>query len=435
MTMPDRIQITHQDPMTTPRPARTSDDIPPGPLSEDDLRQRWNQQADEHNQWESLDSCEQLAWAQALAIKADRHAAALKAEPQGESPSAADLLPVDPPNIPTTMAMQYRSAWREGVEDGWSEARAILARQGHPHAAAPAPGENPATPPSPEGEGPRLQWTDNMPPSEACRYDHCIAETPFGRFLITWKGWKEYDSPTVDETPWGDWYAAFNSVDDAKAACQQGMNERLARCGTPATPPAPEPGEVVELVEWLNQVAQYLVDNGVTGAPHVQGAAILLEQQEAELAALRVAPGPTYLDAVRLAQGCHDYSGGHSGTEGEAWHGAIDTVVGVLRRAAIGPWDSQTRAVYGVGVEAQAGEVAVPVAVSERRPEAKDCLFNEGATIGKCWCFNPPRLLGGVPWWSFEPLEWAEDATHWLPCNAIPLPWTPPFTLTPDPQC
>jgi hypothetical protein len=66
---------------------------------------------------------------------------------------------------------------------------------------------------------------------------------------------------------------------------------------------------------------------------------------------------PTYLDAIRLAQGCHDYSGGHSGTEGEAWHGAIDTVVAVLKRAAVRPWDSQTRAVYGVGAEAQAGEV------------------------------------------------------------------------------
>jgi hypothetical protein len=226
--------------MTTLRTALTSDDMPPGPLSEDDLRRGWNQQADEHNKWESLGSCEQLEWAQVCAIAADRARAALKAEP--------------------------------------------------------------------EGEGLSLQWTDNMPPSEACRYDHCIAETPFGRFLITWKSWKEYDDPTVDETPWGDRYAAFNSVDNAKAACQQGMNERLARCGTPATPPAPE-------------------------------------------------PGPTFQDAIRLAEGCHDYSGGHSGAEGEAWHGAIDTVVAALKKATDGPWDSQTRAVYGVGVEAQAGEV------------------------------------------------------------------------------
>jgi hypothetical protein len=74
---------------------------------------------------------------------------------------------------------------------------------------------------------------------------------------------------------------------------------------------------------------------------------------------------PTFQDAIRLAQGCHGYSGGHSGTEGEAWHGAIDTVVDVLKRAAVGPWDSQIRAVYGVGVDAGAGELAELGPVSE----------------------------------------------------------------------
>ena len=72
-----------------PREAQTSDDIPLGPLSEDNLRQQWNAQADEHNQWESLDSAEQLAWAQARAIAADRRArAALKPEPVGEGLSS-----------------------------------------------------------------------------------------------------------------------------------------------------------------------------------------------------------------------------------------------------------------------------------------------------------------------------------------------------------
>jgi hypothetical protein len=80
---------------------------------------------------------------------------------------------------------------------------------------------------------------------------------------------------------------------------------------------------------------------------------------------LRDAPGPTFQDAIRLAEGCHDYSGGHSGTEGEAWHGAIGTVVAVLKRAAVGPWDSQTMVVYGVGAEAGVGEVAVSEPVSE----------------------------------------------------------------------
>ena len=90
-----------------------------------------------------------------------------------------------------------------------------------------------------------LQWTENRPPCAGCPYDHCIAETPFGRFLITWKSWKEYDSPTVDETPWeyscdksgsdlfDPWCAAFDSVDEAKAACQQAMDVRLALCAQP----------------------------------------------------------------------------------------------------------------------------------------------------------------------------------------------------------
>jgi hypothetical protein len=42
---------------------------PPGPFSEHDLIQRWNAQADNANQWDSLDTCEQLAWAQTCAIK------------------------------------------------------------------------------------------------------------------------------------------------------------------------------------------------------------------------------------------------------------------------------------------------------------------------------------------------------------------------------
>jgi hypothetical protein len=211
MTMPDWIKITHQPKTKAPPAALTSDDIPPGPLSEDDLRQRWNQQADQYNQWESLDSRQQLAWAQALAIKADRHAA-LKAEPGRKGPTDEDLY---------NLAEQFNG-------DPVPAMRRVLELWGNPLQGAPAPGEN------------------------------------------------------------------------------------------PATPPAPELGDAAR---------------------------------------------PTYLDAIRLAQGCHDFLGGYTGAEGQAWHGAIDTVVGVLKRAAVGPWDSQTRAVFGVGVEA--GEVAVPEPVSE----------------------------------------------------------------------
>ena len=76
----------------SPRAALTSDDIPPGPFSEDDLREQWNARADKDEQWDSLDSSEQLAWAQARAITADRCArAALAAEPVGEGPSDEEL--------------------------------------------------------------------------------------------------------------------------------------------------------------------------------------------------------------------------------------------------------------------------------------------------------------------------------------------------------
>lgn len=70
----------------------------------------------------------------------------------------------------------------------------------------------------------------------------------------------------------------------------------------------------------------------------------------------------------------------------------------------------------------QPAPAVLPVPVAERLPQAEDCSFNPGAAIGSCWCWNPPTYTSGSGWWSFEPLEWAEDATHWLPAHAIPQP-------------
>ena len=58
--------------------------VEPGPFSEDDLRKQWNAQADEFNQWESLDPSEQLAWAQTRAIAA-------QPADQAEGPSLGDV--------------------------------------------------------------------------------------------------------------------------------------------------------------------------------------------------------------------------------------------------------------------------------------------------------------------------------------------------------
>ncbi len=312
MTAPDRIQITHQPrTMTTPRTALTSD---------------------EHNQWESLNSADQLAWAQARAIASDR-ALSQETSATGEL-TDIQLWELLPKRLEQNLlAMVQLAAPHYNLEpidllqdvapDFVDYARAILAR-------------------------PLLE--------KVARLDSVgitVAEVrQLARQVAEW----------LRSNPPGQPVAIEPRGCPTPGACS---------CVEPI-PPAPEPGEVGELVGWLNQVAQYLVDTGVTGAPHVRGAAILLAQQEAELAALRGVPGPiiltgfdTFLDAIRLAEGCHDYSGGYTGAEGEAWHGAIDTVVAVLKKATDGPWDGQLKALYGVGVEAQAGELAVPEPVSE----------------------------------------------------------------------
>jgi hypothetical protein len=82
--------------MTDPRLLALSSNpgqVEPGPFSEHDLREQWNAQANEFNQWESLDSSEQLAWAQARAIAADRNGrpAAPPAPEVWDRPSLADV--------------------------------------------------------------------------------------------------------------------------------------------------------------------------------------------------------------------------------------------------------------------------------------------------------------------------------------------------------
>jgi hypothetical protein len=56
---------------------------------------------------------------------------------------------------------------------------------------------------APESEpvGSSLQWSENRPPSEKRGYDHCMAETPFSRFLITCKSWKKINSPIGKHPP------------------------------------------------------------------------------------------------------------------------------------------------------------------------------------------------------------------------------------------
>jgi hypothetical protein len=272
MTAPDQIQITHQPrTMTTDSADRALSQPSPetsatGALTDIQLwellpkRLEQNllamvQVAAPHHNLRPIELLQIIA-----PDFVDYARAVLKAKPQAERPSEKDLY---------DLAAEFNG-------DPVPAMRRALELWGQPAAAAPAHGENLATPPALEPPSPS---------GYAYRY-----RSLFGGTCIRFNGGAEVNgSRPIEAVPY--WFAPPSA---------------------PATPPAPELGDAAR---------------------------------------------PTFLDAIRLAQGCHDYSGGHSGAEGDAWYGAIDMVVAVLKRAAIGPWDSQTRAVFGVGVEAQAGEV------------------------------------------------------------------------------
>ncbi len=73
----------------------------------------------------------------------------------------------------------------------------------------------------------KLKWSEEKESNKDCPYNHVTAETPFGNFLITWKSWKDNDSPTIDETPWGEWDGAYNNVEEAKQEAEKHYFTRL----------------------------------------------------------------------------------------------------------------------------------------------------------------------------------------------------------------
>lgn len=86
--------------------------------------------------------------------------------------------------------------------------------------------------PLPEPKAVKLNWTEPSPPNADCHYHHIRATTPFGPFLMTWKGYKEHpmDSLGFDETPWGDVvYQGWASIDEAKAWAEQELASRAAQ--------------------------------------------------------------------------------------------------------------------------------------------------------------------------------------------------------------
>ena len=54
---------------------------------------------------------------------------------------------------------------------------------------------------------------------------------------------------------------------------------------------------------------------------------------------------------LNIAKGCHDYNGGHSGDERDAFHHGVDTVIRCLEEliASNGEGDSQLNAIEAIG--------------------------------------------------------------------------------------
>jgi len=123
----------------------------PDPLSEQDLRQQWNAQADAFNQWESLDPSEQLDWAQSRAVAVDRNRRVALVQPGGQGPLPTNY--IDPEHQGEDLELLqtfYQACQSEGGtadEICLRGIRAVLARWGRP-----------AAPPVPESvEDPHLQ--------------------------------------------------------------------------------------------------------------------------------------------------------------------------------------------------------------------------------------------------------------------------------------
>jgi hypothetical protein len=81
----------------------------------------------------------------------------------------------------------------------------------------------------PEQEPVAISWVLNG--DKDCRYTNWLGITPFGRILITWKGWKEHHDACVDEFPGG--FYAYGEPDYVKAACEAEYIRRLGRTHPP----------------------------------------------------------------------------------------------------------------------------------------------------------------------------------------------------------
>lgn len=82
---------------------------------------------------------------------------------------------------------------------------------------------------------PTIKWTLNG--DKTCDYTNWLGETPFGRILITWKGWKDDKDASVDEFPGG--FTCYGEPDDVKRRCDEEFASRVRAVLAAAVKPHP----------------------------------------------------------------------------------------------------------------------------------------------------------------------------------------------------
>jgi hypothetical protein len=83
-----------------------------------------------------------------------------------------------------------------------------------------------------------IEWSEEFPSCEEVRYNHVIGSTPLGRFLITWKGWKEDGDKgfSIDEAPWDnfssptDYLVGGYDLEETKKVCEDAFIAKITAC-------------------------------------------------------------------------------------------------------------------------------------------------------------------------------------------------------------
>ena len=149
--------------------------------------------------------------------------------------------------VPKEPAREMTNAWQEAEHVSWLARRLLTtrsstARQHTPPCSPPPHTRRIQMTPDEIAERRRvvtvklLEWTPPTEPNGDCAYDHCIAQTEFGRIFLDWKSWKgREDGDGTDAgvsiyAQWDfddGWIGCEYSLDAAKAKAQSFYENRI----------------------------------------------------------------------------------------------------------------------------------------------------------------------------------------------------------------